>query len=99
MASSPSHRRQGKEGNCEDGEAGGDYLAHPGPGHRVAVADRRHRDLKVAEIRHKIIYYPSERLTVTLGRHPLDYEMLQNGVLCPIHIVPIIVKLRDLHLM
>ena len=45
---SPSHRRQGEEGDGEDGEAGGDDLAHPGPGHGVAVADRSHRDLKEA---------------------------------------------------
>ena len=37
-----THRGQREEGYGEDGEAGRDDLAHPSPGHRVAVPDRRH---------------------------------------------------------
>ena len=41
-----THRWEGEEGDCEDGEAGRDDLAHPRPRHRVPVTDRRHRYLQ-----------------------------------------------------
>ena len=45
--STDTHGRKSKEGDGKDWKAGGHNFAHPGPGHRVSVTDRRYRYLQM----------------------------------------------------